>query len=490
VIPLPKFALPRHLATLNDRLAGGWKNVDSRFLPFADAATKELPLGRLLRLSLFQVTVGMAVVLLIGTLNRVMIVELGVPAWIVGLMVALPLVFAPFRIMVGYRSDTYVSVIGWRRVPYLAFGTMMQFGGLSIMPFALIILANSAEIEGASIIGPAAAAMAFLMVGAGLHTVQTCGLALATDLAPPEARPKVVALLCMMLLLGMVVSALVFGTLLANFSYTRLVQVIQGAAVATLLLNMIAVWKQEPRQTARTAASRARPTFLDAWRAFSATGQSKRRLFALGLGTAAFSMQDVLLEPYGGQILHLSVGQTTALTAVLAIGGIAGLFLAARRLGAGADPYRVAALGVTTGLAAFAAVIFAGPLQSAPLFACGVGLIGFGGGVFAHATLTAAMDACRNDETGFALGTWGAVQATAAGSAIALGGALRDVVSHLADAGKLGSALADPATGYSFVYHIELGLLFITLIAIGPLVRSAREIHTDYDQSKLEVAKP
>ena len=66
-----------------------------RFLPFADAATAELPLGRLLRLSLFQVSVGMAAVLLIGTLNRVMIVELGVPAWLVALMVSLPLVFAP-----------------------------------------------------------------------------------------------------------------------------------------------------------------------------------------------------------------------------------------------------------------------------------------------------------------------------------------------------------------------------------------------------------
>ena len=480
----------RKLGSLNARMARGWTRLSPRFLPFADAATVELPLARLLRLSLFQVSVGMAVVLLIGTLNRVMIVELGVSAWIVGLMVALPLVFAPFRILVGYRSDNYVSVIGWRRVPYLAFGTMMQFGGLSIMPFALIILANSGEVNAPEFVGPAAAALAFLMVGAGLHTVQTCGLALATDLAPAHARPKVVALLCMMLLAGMVVSAIVFGLLLSNFSYTRLIQVIQGSAVVTLALNLTAIWQQEPRNRTRTAASRARPTFADAWRAFSATGQSKRRLFALGLGTAAFSMQDVLLEPYGGQILHLSVGQTTALTAVLAVGGIAGLMLAARRLGAGADPYRVAAFGVVTGLAAFAAVIFAAPLASAAIFACGVGLIGFGGGIFAHATLTAAMDACRGDETGFALGTWGAVQATAAGSAIALGGALRDYISHLAERGALGPGLADPAIGYSFVYHTELYLLFLTLVAIGPLVRSAREVQSQFSTSELEAAKP
>ncbi len=85
-------------------------DLGPRYLPFADAATKELPLGRLLRLSLFQVTVGMAAVLLIGTLNRVMIVELDVPAWIVAVMLSLPLLAAPFRALVGFRSDTHRSV--------------------------------------------------------------------------------------------------------------------------------------------------------------------------------------------------------------------------------------------------------------------------------------------------------------------------------------------------------------------------------------------
>ena len=116
-----------------------------RFLPFADAATPELPLGRLLRLSLFQVSVGMAVVLLIGTLNRVMIVELGVPSWLVALMVSLPLVFAPFRALVGFRSDTHRSALGWRRVPYIWMGTLLQFGGLAIMPFALIVLSGDSN---------------------------------------------------------------------------------------------------------------------------------------------------------------------------------------------------------------------------------------------------------------------------------------------------------------------------------------------------------
>ncbi|MEO0730097.1 MAG: PucC family protein, partial [Pseudomonadota bacterium] len=81
-------------------------------LPFADAATKELPLGRLLRLSLFQVSVGMTLVLLTGTLNRVMIVELGVSAGFVALMVSLPMFLAPVRALIGFRSDTHKSFLG------------------------------------------------------------------------------------------------------------------------------------------------------------------------------------------------------------------------------------------------------------------------------------------------------------------------------------------------------------------------------------------
>ncbi|UMY15829.1 BCD family MFS transporter [Methylobacterium organophilum] len=438
-------------------------------LPFADAATKELPLGRLMRLSLFQVTVGMAAVLLIGTLNRVMIVELAVPAWIVALMLSLPLLVAPFRALVGFRSDTHRSVLGWRRVPYIWFGTLLQFGGLAIMPFALLLL--SGDTTGPLWVGDAAAALAFLLVGAGLHTTQTVGLALATDLAPAQSRPKVVALLCAMLLAGMMGSAVIFGLLLANFSQVRLIQVIQGAALATMVLNGIALWKQEPRGAARTDRAAPRPAFAPSWRAYARDGRARRHLAAIALGTAGFSMQDILLEPYGGHILGLTVSQTTALTAMLAAGGGLGLVTAARWLGRGGDPYRVAAAGAGIGIVAFSAVVFAAPLASTRLFAVGVTLIGVGGGLFAHGTLTASMEKAGPEDTGLALGAWGAAQASAAGLAIGSSGLLRDLGSALATSGALGKGMNLPSTGYLIVYHLEIALLFATLVALGPLVR-------------------
>lgn len=456
---------------LNRTLARTWTVLGPRWLPFADAATTELPLGRLIRLSLFQVSVGMAVVLLNGTLNRVMIVELDVPTWLVALMVSLPLVFAPFRALIGFRSDTHRSVLGWRRVPYIWMGTLLQFGGFAIMPFALLVL--SGDTHGPAWIGQAGAALAFLLVGAGLHTTQTAGLALATDLAPEASRPRVVAFLYVMSLFGMVGSALAFGVLLADFGQIRLIQVIQGAALTTFVLNVIALWKQEPRQPSLTGVDRIRPPFRDSLKALRDAGLTVRSLVAVGVGTAAFSMQDILLEPYGGEILKLSVGETTTLTAFLAAGTLLGLALASRRLSRDVDAYLLAGYGAVTGVAAFSCVIFAAPLESLPLFFIGTTMIGFGGGLFAVGTLTAAMSLADGGHRGLILGTWGAVQASAAGAGIALGGALRDLVSGLAGSGELGAALASPSTGYSFVYHIEIALLFVTLVAIGPLVRRA-----------------
>lgn len=470
---------------VSGKLAEKWMRLGSEFLPFADAASHELPLGRLLRLSLFQVSVGIAMVLLIGTLNRVLIVELGVPAWLVSLMVGLPLVFAPFRAFIGFRSDNHVSALGWRRVPYIWMGTLLQFGGLAIMPFALVIL--SGDTHGPIWIGQVASAFAFLLVGAGLQTTQTAGLALATDLAPEEVRPRVIALMYAMLLVGMVAAGLAFGKLLANFSEIRLIQVIQGAAVMTMALNVTALWKQEARHSVHRAVAASKAKFLDSWREFTRHARAIRFLVAVGLGTAAFNMQDIVLEPYGGEILHLPVAATTALTAMLAGGMLAAFSIASRFLGHGADPYRIAAYGAVIGLIAFAAVIFAAPMESPLLFRLGVLMIGFGGGFFLVGTLAGAMARERNGESGLALGAWGAVQAMSAGLAIALGGAVRDGITSLAVHGSLGPALTGPSTGYGAVYQIEIILLFATLIAIGPLVRSGNKAASN-DASEFELA--
>ena len=442
----------------------------TRFMPFADAASPELPMARLLRLSLFQVVIGMVTALLVGTLNRVMIVELQVPAWWVALAVAIPMVFAPLRTLIGYRSDTHPSALGLRRIPYLWMGTLLLFGGLSIMPFALLLLS---EAEHANLwLGQLGAGLAFVLVGAGIQVTQTAGMALAHDLATEEKRPRVVALLYSMLLLGMIGSSAVFGLVLDHFSPQKLIQVVQGCALLVANLNQASLWKQEARQAKR--GRREAGGFASSWRELMAQPQMRRFLWTLALGTFAFNMQDIVLEPYAAEILKLDVGMTSALTALSAGGALLAFMLSSRWLSGGLHACRLASLGVVLGLPAFAMVIFSGPLEAAWLFRLGVGLIGFSGGLFSVGMLVTAMGMGDARLGGLVVGTWGAVQATSAGAAMALGGALRDGVSVLAMSGSLGEALVTPITAYSFVYHLEIYLLFVVLVALGPMLRSSR----------------
>ncbi len=440
--------------------------IGSRFLPFADVATTEVPLSRLLRLSLFQVSVGMALVMLYGTLNRVMIVELGVPATIVAVMLALPLVFAPFRTLIGFRSDNHRSALGWRRVPYIWRGTLLQFGGFAVMPFALLVLSGFGESGDAPRwIGISAAALSFLLVGAGAHMVQTVGLALATDLMPERDQPRVVGLMYVMFLLGMAVSALVFGWLLKDYSPLRLIQVIQGVAVVTVVLNMLCLWKQEARDRTRAMSTAPQPEFREAWAQFAARPGALRLMVMIGLGTAGFGMADVLMEPYGGQVLGMTVSQTTQLTAVLAGGGLLGFAIASKVLMQGVDPTRFAGLGALIGLPAFAAVILAAFGQVTPLFVAGTFLAGFGAALFSHGTLVAAMRSAPREQVGLALGSWGAVQATCMGIAVMIGGLARDLLM------VAGGPDMAPEFAYIPVFGFEMLLLLAALAVAAPFLR-------------------
>ena len=443
--------------------------ISKNILPFSDAGSSNFSLFQLLRLSLFQLSVGMATVMLAGTLNRVMIVELLVPASLVAVMIAIPVLIAPLRTFYGHKSDTYKSFIGWKRIPYMWFGSLFQFGGLAIMPFAIIILSGDQTV-GPSWAGEVLVAIAFLFTGIGMHITQTVGLALAADRATKENRPRVVALLYFMFLFGMGISAVVIGLLLADFSKLRLIQVVQGSAVLTLILNLVAVWRQEQIIINNQKNDKSEKFFLS-WKKFISDRKTNSLIWVVFWGTLAFSMQDVLLEPYGGQILGLSVSETTNLTGVWALGALLGLALAANNSKKTVSSVSNAMTALLIGIVGFSAIIFSSPMQFPFLYFLGTLFIGFGTGLFSVSLLIIAMalSSKTNLGSGFILGSWGAAQAIGAGLGIAVGGILRDLVNKLALSGYLGSTFENNSIGYIFVYHLEILFIFITLIALGML---------------------
>jgi BCD family chlorophyll transporter-like MFS transporter len=450
-----------------------WARAAARgWLPFADVAHADLPFLRLLRLSAFNLSVGMVQTLFVGTLNRVMIVELAVPASVVAIMLAIPLLVAPFRALVGFRSDTHRSVLGLKRVPYLWLGSWLQFAGLAIMPFALLVL-SEAGTRTPTWLGWGGAGLAFLLAGAGAHTTQTAGLALATDLVAEDKRPRVIALMYLMMLLGTLLAALVLESLLRDFSPVKLIQVIQGTAVFTVVCNLVSLWQQEAVQAGVVPYARGerRPRFREAWATFIARGSAVRLLVASGLGFFAFNLQDVLLEPYGGEILGLSVAATTGLTAIMAVGAVGAFVMASILLRHGAHPIRLAGAGALVGMVGFVLITASGPLGLTGIFRLGTMVIGFGEGLFGVGTLSTAMALRDPSQHGIALGAWGAVFATAEGSSFAVSGIIKDWVSHLAAAGALGPSFSAPTTPYSVVYLLELVVLLGAIVALVPLVR-------------------
>ena len=457
--------------------------ISKNILPFSDAGSTNFSLFQLLRLSLFQISVGMATVMLAGTLNRVMIVELLVPASLVAIMIAIPVLIAPLRTFYGHKSDTYKSFIGWKRIPYMWFGSLFQFGGLAIMPFAIIILSGDQTV-GPSWAGEVLVAIAFLFTGIGMHITQTVGLALAADRATKENRPRVVALLYFMFLFGMGISAVVIGILLADFSKLRLIQVVQGSAVLTLILNLVAVWRQEQIIINQQKNDKSEKFFLS-WKKFISDRKTNSLIWVVFWGTLAFSMQDVLLEPYGGQILGLSVSETTNLTGVWALGALLGLALAANNSKKTVSSVSNAMTALLIGIVGFSAIIFSSPMQFPFLYFLGTLFIGFGTGLFSVSLLIIAMalSSKTNLGSGFILGSWGAAQAIGAGLGIAVGGILRDIVNKIALSGYLGSTFENNSIGYIFVYHLEILFIFITLIVLGMLSQeiNKRKIK-DHDQ--------
>jgi MFS transporter, BCD family, chlorophyll transporter len=235
--------------------------------------------------------------------------------------------------------------------------------------------------------------------------------------------------------------------------------------VVTIVLNGIAMWKQEARNRARAAAPQPVVSFRQAWARLSARPGIIRLLAVIALGTAGFGMADVLLEPFGGQVLGMTVAETTRLTVVLAFGSLLGFGLASRWLGRGGWPMSVAATGALIGVPAFVLILVSAVLLSVPLLILATLAAGFGAGLFGHGTLTATMRSAPRDQIGLSLGAWGAVQTTAAGVAIAVGGVIRDAMLLVP-----GEAAAS-AGPYVPVFALEAGLLALALIAAWPLLR-------------------
>lgn len=412
------------------------------------------------RLGLIQFGVGLSLAPISGTLNRVLITDLHIPAVAVGFLIALHYFVSPVRVMIGYRSDKDRSLGKWR-TPYVVFGVMLTFGGLACAPFALILLSG----EGIITFWPAMliCTAIFLAYGAGINIVETIYLAIVSDITPPKSRGRVIAFLWVMLILGTMVSAVIVSALLINYTHRLLIQVMQSSALIFVVLTVAALWRQErlnPDGSIDSDLETVRVR-LSLWESIKMLGGQKvlHHLFiVIFIATMAFATHDVLLEPYGGQVLGMSVSATMQLTVLWGAMTIVGVALAGWLVWKQRSPVLLIVLGCMVGLIGFGVISYASDIALILPFKVGVGLISMGRGLFLVGSIILVMSLADVNHAGLFLGIWGIVQAIAQGIGVIGGGLIRDVAQ--ANTGNV-------VVGYTTVYMTSLVLLLTVLLLLA-----------------------
>lgn len=423
----------------------------------------------ILRLGLVQAALGSIVVLTTSTLNRVMVVELLLPAMLPGALVALHHLVQILRPRLGYGSD-----VGGRRTPWVV-------GGMAVLATGGILAAlATAWMESEPAWGAALAVLAFTLIGVGVGACGTTLLVLLAKRVDAGRRAAAATTLWLMMIMGFIVTATLAGHFLDPFSPERLVVVVTVVAVSALAVTLLAIHGIEgpPVAPDRMDASpggeppRFREALVEVW----SEPQARRFTIFVFVSMLAYSAQDLILEPYAGTVFGLTPGESTKLAGVQNGGVLIGMLLLAvlgstawgRRLGTLQTWTILGCLGSALALFALAAGGTLGP--GLPLRPA-VFALGLANGLFAVAAIGSMMglvSAGRQRREGVRMGLWGAAQAIAFGLGGFLGTAAVDFTRHL---------MGDPAPAYATVFVVEAVLFLVSAGLAGRVVWPAVRTH-------------
>ncbi len=400
------------------------------------------------RLGLAQIALGSIVVLTTATLNRVMVVELALPAMLPGALVALHYAMGLLRPRWGHGSDC-----ARRRTPWI-------LGGMAVLASGGVLAAvATATMAGDLALGVGLAVLAFILIGAGVGASGTSLLALLATRVAPERRPAAATIVWLMMIMGLALTAASAGALLDPYSGERLIAVAAGVAAAAMVLTLIAVWGVEREDAVIEKKARVpfREVLAETW------AEPGARLFTIFIFVSmlAYFTQELIVEPFAGHVFGMSVGESTTLASRHKMGVFFGMILVAvlgsavgGRVFGSLKLWSVAGcLGSTAALWSLSAAAFAGPGSAWPL-AMNVFALGFCNGVFAVAAIGSMMalaGAQAPGREGARMGLWGASQAVAFGLGGFLGTAALDLMRATTD---------DLALPYASVFGFG-GVLFL-----------------------------
>lgn len=413
------------------------------------------PLGWLgiVRLGLVQTALGSIVVLTTTTMNRVMVVELALPAVLPGALVAFHYVLQFLRPRWGHGSD-----IGQRRTPWILGGMVTLAAGGTGAALATALMAQN------FFAGLALAILSFALIGAGVGAAGTTLLTFLAMRVAPERRGAAATIVWMMMIFGFAVTTVTAGHFLDPYSGQRLVAITATVAALAVLLTVLAIWHMEERTApgaASTAAVRKQTNFKASLSEVWHEPQTRRFTIFVFVSMIAYSMQELIIEPFSALLFDLTPGQTTKL------GGLqhSGVFLGMALVAVSGSVLRLpvtlrtwTAGGCLASGLALAALVVSGNLADERLMRAAIFALGFANGAFAVAAIGSMMQLASQgakDREGVRMGLWGAAQAIAFGS----GGFTGTVLADL-----LRKSLGEPVAAYAIVFTLEALLFAVSAV--------------------------
>ncbi|MDX1378103.1 MAG: BCD family MFS transporter [Anaerolineales bacterium] len=414
------------------------------------------------RLAGFSIAYGISGALIGGTLNRIMIADLGLPATLVAFFFAIPLLVSPVRVWLGYRSDGF-PIFGRRREPYIVLGALII--GLGIVAAANVTAVTS-QVTAALVLS---GILSFLLYGIGRNLAHNTYQALITDRYEKQQRTRAVTFYEVATLLGAVMGAGFIGRALETYEPGKLISTAMGVAVAVFVLAFFAAIKQEPKNPViANATERARQIpFQKVLKDVVFTDKQVRILFTLVILTFIGTLaQDALLEPYGGLVLGMSVGDTTRLTMFWGVGVLISMLLSGLFLIKWLGFMRLMRSGIILSIAVFIGLVIVGMMGNAGAFRSLVFVMGLGTGLAGAGMLSSVISFATPIRAGMLLGVFGVANMVGHAFGNLMGGTIVDLMRY-----ATGSALI----AYSTLFGMEAVVLAIALYLTTKLDMNASQ---------------
>ena len=405
------------------------------------------------RLGLRDLAAGLGSVLLLGVLNRVLKVELGVSLGVTAAVLASYNLAAPIALAVGHRSDRY-PIFGRHRTPYIIGGAVIAGIAMVAAPHVVGQLA-----DGVTLLVVLESVALFIAMGLGMWGGGTVFLALLADIVPEKERPHAISITYIMLMLGVMTGVALTVTVIEEDA-SNIGTLFGFAGLLIVVLPTIAVWGKEPKRV-RKSDEPTTPAPESFGKAFGKIARMRQARLFFAFSTLAvlfLFLQQAVLEPYGGDVLGLDVRATSTFNAVMFIGILVGMWAAGRPFAARFGHKEIARVGIYGGAVAFAGLAIAAATKAGPPSWLAIFAVGLTTGVFTVAGLSLMMGMVDPRRTATFMGVWTIGRAIADASAVLGGGLVFEVARRVTQ--------SEPG-GYAAVFAVEAVGLAICL----PLLR-------------------